>query len=440
MTKFSPKLFNLKGLLWTGAITHLIATITVFVIGRFGLLPNLIDSNGMLRGDATAYLERCRLINQQISNFDFSFFITKIEQIHIRLFAPFFKISSVIFGENLLAFEFVNLVVFLGILFLIYKIGEICFDSKTGLMAAFAVNFFPTFLLHTTQPLRDQFYVLIFLAIVYWFVRILDNQLSAKELLFYLGGLLPLFSIIWLIRDGAMLLYFSIVLLALFLLILKNLRSLTAIRLNLLLTIILLIFVGATPFIFESFLPRKATTSFEKYTRERNYALEQKAEKDPLTARINVIRFRFTNAYGGESGSDIDGEVRFDSWTDVLVYVPRALAIGFFAPFPNLWLTEGKFYGSLGRFAAGAETLLMYFVYALALISIYYYSRSIKTWFLVSICVVGALSLGLVVVNIGTLYRTRYVLWLFVIVLGTQGFLKLREKISPSESLPMPEN
>jgi hypothetical protein len=162
--------------------------------------------------------------------------------------------------------------------------------------------------------------------------------------------------------------------------------------------------------------------------------LQQKAEKDPLTAQINVIRFRFTNAYGGTSGSDLDGEVRFENLTEVFAYLPRALAIGFLAPFPNMWLTEGKFYGSFGRFAAGAETLLMYFVYALALISIYYYSRSIKTWFLVSICVVGALSLGLVVVNIGTLYRTRYVLWLFVIILGTKGFLKLWGNMSPKES------
>jgi 4-amino-4-deoxy-L-arabinose transferase-like glycosyltransferase len=443
MTKLAQipsKVLTLKGLLWTGAVIHLVATILVYLIGRLELLPILIDSNGVLQGDATLYLEKCQLISQKISNWNFSFLIGKEEQIHIRLFAPFFKIFSSIFGENVLAFEFVNIFIFLGILFLIYKIGEISFDTKTGLISALVVIFIPSFLLHTTQPLRDQFYILLFLTIVCLFLKILDQKLRAKELLFYLLGLIPLFLMIWLIRDGAILLYLSILLIALVLLLIKNLKSLRSVGFNLLLILILLGFVGTAPYLFERIVPAKAITSFEKYNTERNYTLQQKAEKDALTARINVIRFRFNNTYSGGSASDIDGNVFFDDWTQVLSYLPRALAIGFLAPFPNMWFTEGKFVGSSGRLVAGLETLFIYLVYALAIVTIYYYSRSIKTWFLVSICLVGALSLGLVVVNIGALYRTRYVLWLLVIILGTKGFISLWGKRYSIESPKGAEN
>lgn len=439
--EISSKMLNLKALLWTGAITHLVATITVYLIGRLGLLPLLIDPNGILRGDASSYLERCIVISQQISNGNFWFLIARDEQIHTRIFVLFFKIFSFIFGENIFAFEFINLTVFLSILFLIYKIGENCFDTQTGLISAFAVNFFPSFLLHTTQPLRDQFYVLFFLAIIFLLLQIFDKKLQLKESLFYLLGFFALFLMIWLIRDGAILLYLAVIFITLFLLILKNLKTLLTIRFNLLLMIILLVSLGVTPFVFNQILPRKALTSFQKYQTERDFTTQQKADgKDPLTAKINVIRFRFNNTYTGGSGSDIDENVLFDSWLQVFAYFPRAFEIGLFAPFPNMWLSEGKFYGNFGRLAAGLETLLMYFVYALAIMAIYYYSRSIKSWFLLLICVTGVLSLGLVVVNIGTLYRTRYILWLFFIILGVKGLLSLWEKLNSKESLLIAEN
>ncbi len=434
------KMFNLRGLLWTGAITHVVATITVYLIGRFRLLPQLVDANGMLVGDAQTYLDRLLVINQQISDGNFYFLISKTDQIHIRIFAPFFKVFSSIFGANIFCFELINILVFVTILFLIYKIGENCFNAQTGLIAALTVNFLPSFLIHTTQPLRDQFYILLLLAIVFVFLRIFDKQLSVKGFMSYLVGSLALFLMIWLVREGAILLYISIILLALFLMIIKNLKNLLSVRFNLLLALLLLIFVGATPYIFTPLLPQKALTSIEKFNREKNFTIRQKSEKDPLTARINVIRFRWNNSYSGQSGSDLDRDVLFESWGQVLAYLPRALAIGFFAPFPDMWLAEGKFYGGFGRLAAGLETLFMYFVYALAIVTIYYYSRSIKTWFLASICVVGVLSLGLVVVNIGTLYRTRYVLWLFLIILGTKGFLMLRERINPTDLSLIPEN
>ena len=41
--------------------------------------------------------------------------------------------------------------------------------------------------------------------------------------------------------------------------------------------------------------------------------------------------------------SDIDSHVRFNGFGDMLRFLPRAVVIGFFAPFPKMWIQAGHF-------------------------------------------------------------------------------------------------
>jgi hypothetical protein len=116
--------------------------------------------------------------------------------------------------------------------------------------------------------------------------------------------------------------------------------------------------------------------------------------------------------------------VRFYSAADMVKFIPRALVIGFFAPFPNMWIQTGSF-GVAGRLLSGLETLAMYFLYLAAGFCLWRERRKLEMWFLFLVASTGILALGLVVVNAGALYRIRYVFWMMLIVIAARGLSEM---------------
>jgi hypothetical protein len=66
-------------LLVAGALLHLLATASVYGVGRSGALPNILLSNGVLQGDGKGYLERCDALGRDMSRV-----FGKGEQVHVR--------------------------------------------------------------------------------------------------------------------------------------------------------------------------------------------------------------------------------------------------------------------------------------------------------------------------------------------------------------------
>jgi hypothetical protein len=123
--------------------------------------------------------------------------------------------------------------------------------------------------------------------------------------------------------------------------------------------------------------------------------------------------------------SDIDSHVRFSGVGDIVRFLPRAVVIGYFAPFPNMWIQSGSF-GVAGRLVSGVETLAMYFLYIAVGFCVWRERRNARVWLLFLLATIGMLGLGLIVVNAGALFRIRYVFWILLIVLAAQtlcGFL-----------------
>jgi hypothetical protein len=60
--------------------------------------------------------------------------------------------------------------------------------------------------------------------------------------------------------------------------------------------------------------------------------------------------------------SDIDSDVDFNDAGDIVRFLPRAAVVGFFAPFPRMWLETGTG-GRMGRILSGLETFGMYLLY-----------------------------------------------------------------------------
>lgn len=121
---------------------------------------------------------------------------------------------------------------------------------------------------------------------------------------------------------------------------------------------------------------------------------------------------------------------------DVIRQLPRAIVVGFFAPFPNLWLRAGREVGTGGRLVSGFETLLTFMLECVGLFGLWRARRSLAAWFLFVFLAIGAVALGLAVNNMGALYRLRYTFWILMVILGAGGIdqfrrtlLKLRSKV-----------
>jgi hypothetical protein len=140
--------------------------------------------------------------------------------------------------------------------------------------------------------------------------------------------------------------------------------------------------------------------------------------------RVALARERFI-IHGRNAGSVIDERVVFDSSTDIARYVPRALEVGYFAPFPSLWFTAGGKVGIIGRILSGAEMMLTYLFEGIACIFLCQTRRRFSSWLLVLATVIGMLALGLVVTNVGTLYRMRYPFWILIVIMGSGALINL---------------
>jgi asparagine N-glycosylation enzyme membrane subunit Stt3 len=153
----------------------------------------------------------------------------------------------------------------------------------------------------------------------------------------------------------------------------------------------------------------------------------QSLSSPPLTRlreRLAWARYLYL-IYPG-TGSNIDAGVALESWGEVVRYLPRAAEIGLLAPFPNMWLASGAQVGRWGRALSGLEMLTMYLVMVLALWGLWKRRDQLAIWFLVTIATLSVFVLGLVVANIGALYRMRYPFWMLLIIVGVDGALRLQ--------------
>jgi hypothetical protein len=188
----------------------------------------------------------------------------------------------------------------------------------------------------------------------------------------------------------------------------------------------------------------------QQVVRRPRIIVPEEVQNLPIEEQIAARRYGFGlqidssgEPVASEAGSDIDRGVRFNSVADIIRHVPRATVVGFFAPFPNMWFSGGKQVGASGRLLSGFETLLSYMIECLALVGLWRERKNLSAWFLFLVITLGAVALGLVVANIGALYRLRYPFWALLIVCGAGGadYLFRRRAIAASAGNSLtPEN
>jgi hypothetical protein len=145
-----------------------------------------------------------------------------------------------------------------------------------------------------------------------------------------------------------------------------------------------------------------------------------RARADGAVARLGAMRRRFAIIYQN-AGSNIDACVPLWSVTDLLRYLPRGVANGFLAPYPNMWLGTGASVGSSGRILSGLEMIAIYLIELLAIVGLWVERKRLTVWLLALFAATGIIALGLVVINVAVMFRMRYVFWMLLILLGARG-------------------
>jgi hypothetical protein len=321
-----------------------------------------------------------------------------------------------------------NLFYYVAILFLVFKLGQMVFDRRTAFLATIIVGLWPSFLVHTTQLLRDPLLIvaiLVFLVVsISWLTEDYSYRRSAG--LFVLGALAVV--TIWIVRLAMWEVVRVVALAGIVLLFVRLVREQRILGSNLLNAVLLVGMIlaisqfnplpglqGSAP----SQVQQRAIQGTEGRSiweraafRRADFAL---LKQDPLSA----------------SASNIDEDVRFDSRADLIRYIPRAAVIGFFAPFPNMWFARGSQVRSTGRTLAGIETTMIYILELFGLLAVWRKRKVLAVWLLVITATLGVTAASLIVLNVGALYRFRNPYGILIVLLGAAGVVQMMDRVRP---------
>jgi hypothetical protein len=144
---------------------------------------------------------------------------------------------------------------------------------------------------------------------------------------------------------------------------------------------------------------------------------------------IANARYRYFLIYP-DAGSTIDKDVRFHSAGDIFAYLPRALQISLFAPFPYQWFERGaKSGGTIMRRIVGSEMALSYVALIGLPFAVVFRRKRIELWVTLLFSLSLMLVYSLTIPNIGALHRMRYGFYMIVLAVSVGGWIMVIERI-----------
>ena len=411
-------------LLCAAAVLHVVLSVVVYAFGRAAVSPATFDENGValsFASDGVRYRADAAALGESLRRGDFGAWASADKPFHVKLYAVSFVLFGPLLGYNVLGAEPLNVLLYLACVAFVFRIGREVFNQRAGLLAACAVALWPSFLLHTTQFLKDPLFVALTLALVHVNTRWLTREYAwAGALLTGAAGGLAA-TALWLARSGMGEVLLALVMLGAFALAARQMRERRLLAANVAGAALVFALALGVPRLMPDALELGRSPSSARWTAQANRAEPTRGGfLSGTAARVGRVRRRFVEMYK-DSGSNVDAGVRIESAPELLGYLPRAAAVGFFAPFPSMWFSTGRSVGSAGRLLGGIETLLMYAVEALALITLWRARRRPEAWLLFASASAGLVALGLVAVNVGTLFRLRYVFVMLLIILAAEA-------------------
>jgi hypothetical protein len=465
------------------AAIHVAACIAMWALPKTGLFPGLTTATGFwaFAVDASDFNREATLLARLLREHGWSAWWSVMAQSHSRVVSLFYAL----FGASLLsAIPFLT-GTYLLIVFTVSRLGTMLFDRRAGMIAAAIVAAWPSFLLHSTQLVRDPLFIFGQLALVTGMVLLLLRgdagwRRCLEIALWSIAGFYTAYSV----RTYTAELNVLVWLLALVLLVIGAIQQRHVPWRKAGVGVLVLLVFGhevvarvranepglhpVAPFAAAAVLLREDKNSLRsieqlanaeaavaaaraRAARNRNPQVtssgSQQAGENSLPAPSEqtgdtpvpgVVRARSPLSFARKveywlllvvdkrndfsrfdivGASNIDRDVTFANGGDVIAYIPRAIQIGLGAPFPATWFSAGGG-GRIVRMLAGLETAFMYFLIPLALLSVWRCRKNAAIWLPTLFALGGMMLLGLIVPNVGTIFRLRYSFWFLIVILA----------------------
>jgi hypothetical protein len=437
---------------------HILLSITMSYLVQTPFFSKYHAEEGLwlFAGDSTRYHKDAIRVLEFLKQGDYKRWWKEPEWFHIRLISAFY----IIFGSHPLSFAPVNALIWTLSIFALYNIILIIFPEKRNISLLIAVifGFWPSYLVHTTQLLKDPFYVLGVLMMLWGWIGLLYAKrklylsmlvgsgviLASSVRPYFLEPLIILsiiafLFVIW--RAKRAMVFAGLALLYIFGFYIYDYQTRikgTALEMQIV--------------VFQE--PRKQEAKSQEPMQLKAISQEPRKQEaksqEPLEpGAIRYLKqiwhdgivyiehriFQIVNSREGftqnyqDAGSNIDVDVHFHSFFDILKYIPKAMFIGFFYPSPYQWFQKAKTSGPGARIIAGMEMIVLYFLFAGFIYFIFagLTDIHIKIW-LVIYCFGFVLLNALIITNVGALYRVRFIYLLPVFIGGIDSFYTFYRK------------
>ena len=126
-----------------------------------------------------------------------------------------------------------------------------------------------------------------------------------------------------------------------------------------------------------------------------------------------------------ERSSSVDLSVRFNDLNDVIAYLPRAIQIGLFAPFPSQWFQPSLSKSSAAmKLVAAFEVSFFYIFFIFSCLQFKWFIKKPEVIFIFFLSTLIILMQTYFILNIGSLYIMRFSFHILICTFGVIAFLK----------------
>ena len=389
-------------------------------------LPNLNGGNGLLKGDSVVFHQAALGLSQNVLSHGWRAWtlFPGVHSFNVGLLGALY----VFFGPSPLVILPFNIAAQILTAYLIYRIGRRLWPGNIGeiggIIGACLFVLFLSPLVWFSQIHKDTFVLPAVLIILLGFFTILNSQLTNKAFFKVCLAGVGALAVIFLMRPNYYCLIFSAFLI---------------------LSLLVLVFFGVFrrgPAVFgkmrQSFLFVGAVSAFSlctlalpsSYLRSEftvssadvGFVWDKSSSVPPLIdqylEKVSCLRAHFINhSISVGAGSGIDLEAKPKNAAEVFAYLPRAMWIGLFAPFPSQWLEKM----SAIRLVSSVETFLWY-LFSPGVVYLAIRKPSPAFWAGTIFCLGMITLFSYVNPNLGTLYRVRFGFWFFFLTCGAVGW------------------
>lgn len=313
---------------------------------------------------------------------------------------------------------------------LIYKIGSLLLRGNVGMLggvlAALVFLLTASSLQWYSQPLKDSFAISgVFLVLLGWIYSLNDNPTFKTCLSIFvkilLGSLLITFVRPYFTIAIAQILFLVWLGIFFWCLLNKNTHKEWKPLLCSLMVVLIVLSVGV--------LAKKNIDTAKGVYGDGEFLQDQStfewdpssylpASVDGVFKRAAFLRSHFID-YNREvnAGSAIDLDRRPKNAIEVIQYLPRALQVGLFSPFPETWSEKVT---PLRLIAAIEASIWYLFFFGIGFLI--YRSPSKALFSVLIFCALMIVMLTIIHPNIGTLYRQRFGFWMLFLLCGSLGW------------------